>query len=255
MIPLRSLGDELQFELSSSGGIILESKLNRYLRPQDNLIWKAAESFYKAARIEPSVKIKLIKKIPLGAGLGGGSSNAATTLMALNTLYKKPLSEKKLRTLGSQLGSDIPFFLCQKSAFVEGQGERVVPAPFSPSGWFVVINPGFSIETQAAYRRWDELVSLTKHRGNVKKSRFFSDCKNWKTMKEFCENDFQKVIYPAYPILEKSHKELISLGAKAASLSGSGPSLFGLCDTKKKAKKIASHFAGKKWLTWVTRGN
>lgn len=254
MIPLRSLGDELQFELSSSDNIILESKLNRYLRPKDNLIWRAAESFYQAAKIEPSVKIKLIKKIPLGAGLGGGSSNAATTLMALNWLYKKPLSEKKLITLGSQLGSDIPFFFCQKSAFVEGRGEKVVSAPFSPSGWFVVINPGFSIETRSAYRRWEELVSLTKYRGNVRKNRFFSICKNWEAMKEFCENDFQKVIYPAYPILEKAHKKLIRLGADSASLSGSGPSLFGIFQRKDAAKKAAHYFVTKKWLAWVTEG-
>jgi 4-diphosphocytidyl-2-C-methyl-D-erythritol kinase len=264
MVPLRSFGDELQFELMSSRGIDLESRLGESLKNgseffelphlKNNLVWKAAAAFYASAGIEPAIKIRLTKNIPLGAGLGGGSSNAAATLLALNRLHRYPLTSKKLMKIGSKLGSDVPFFVCGKCSFVSGAGERVRPAPFSPSGWFVIVNPRFSIETKWAYGRFDQLNSLTKQTGNVRKKRFFSGSKTWKAMKEFCENDFKKVIYPAYPILEEADQKLLTLGANTASLSGSGPSLFGVFETESKAKKAAAAFDKRRWLTWITRG-
>lgn len=258
MVPLRSFGDELQFELTSSKGIILESTLgNKFFKlplPNNNLIWKAAEVFYASVQMEPAIKIRLTKNIPIGGGLGGGSSNAATTLLALNKLRQYPLSSKKLMEIGSKLGSDVPFFVHGKCSFVSGRGEKIAPAPFSPSGWFVILNPRFSIETKWAYDRFDQLNSLTNQPGNVKKNRFFSGFKTWEAMKEFCENDFKKVIYPAYPLLEKANQKLIALGAKAASLSGSGPSLFGVFETESEAKKAAAAFGERRWLTWVSKG-
>ncbi len=258
MVPLRSFGDELQFELKSSKGIVLESRFGKSIFKlplrEDNLIWKAATAFYAAAGTQPAIKIRLTKNIPIGAGLGGGSSNAATTLLALNKLHHYPLTSKKLMKIGSKLGSDVPFFVYGKCSFVSGAGERLRPAPFSPSGWFVIVNPRFSIETKWAYDRFDQLNSLTKQTGNVRKKRFFSGSKTWEAMREFCENDFKKVIYPAYPILEEANQKLMTLGAKAASLSGSGPSLFGAFETESKAKKAAAAFDKRRWLTWITRG-
>lgn len=265
MFPLISCGDKLQFELRSSSGITLKSILGKSLKncfetfklplPEDNLVWKAATAFYASAGIEPAIKIKLTKNIPLGAGLGGGSSNAATTLLALNKLHHYPLTSKKLMKIGSKLGSDVPFFVHGKCSFVTGRGEQIEPAPFSPSGWFVIVNPRFSIETKWAYDRFDsQLNLLTNQPGNVKKNGFFSSFKTWEAMKGFCENDFKKVIYPAYPLLEKAHQKLIALGAKAASLSGSGPSLFGAFEIESEAKKAAAAFDKRRWLTWITRG-
>lgn len=265
MVPLSSCGDKLQFELRSSSGITLKSILGKSLKngfeifklplPEDNIVWKAATAFYASSGIRPAIKIKLTKNIPLGAGLGGGSSNAATTLLALNRLHHYPLTLKKLMKIGGKLGSDVPFFVHGKCSFVSGRGERLRRSPFSPSGWFVIINPRFSIETKWAYDRFDsQLNSLTNQPANVRKNGFFSSFKTWEAMKGFCENDFKKIIYPAYPILEKAHQRLIALGAKAASLSGSGPSLFGAFETESEAKKAAAAFDKKRWLTWITRG-
>src|SRR6266436_9437575 len=121
-----------------------------------NLVHRAATAFLEAADITDGVQIHLEKHLPLAAGLGGGSGNAATTLLALNELFDKPLTSEQLHTIAAGLGSDIPFFLQTKPALATGRGERIQPLDFFPAlrgAWFLLIHPGFGIATAWAYQQ------------------------------------------------------------------------------------------------------
>ena len=247
MVPLKSFGDTLTFSQTQKKKITLHCNL--FLPQKQNLIWKAADLFFKTARLTPSYSIRLQKNIPVGAGLGGGSSNAATTLSTLNKLYRSPLSFQELEKLALHLGSDVPFFLYAHPAYVSGRGEKIKPLHLPLKEWFLILNPGFSISTPWAYAQWDKANranSLTKRRGDVKKYTFFLKKGHW-------ENDFEKVIFPAYPKLEEAKKILMTQGASSAGLSGSGPSLYGVFEKKKMAERAANYFNQHNWLTWITQ--
>lgn len=265
MIPLKSVGDTLNFHTLSKKKISIKLSLSKKIRQKSfksliptskkNLVWKAASLFYKNTGLKPSLAIHIKKEIPLGAGLGGGSSNAAITLQTLNHLHAYPLSQKKLLTLSSQLGSDVPFFLSHAPAIIWGKGDKIKAVNFHPKGWILLLNPGFAIPTPWAYQKWDFRPSsetpafrpsLTKNVENVKNYSFFSKEKNWK-------NDFEKVIFPFFPLLEEAKKRLIETGAKVANLSGSGPSLYGIFNTLKAAQSAAKKFDKKTWESWITQ--
>ncbi len=248
MVPLKSLGDTLIFSQTQQKKMILRS--DPQLPYKQNLIWKAADLFFKKTHLPPSLSIHLKKNVPIGAGLGGGSSNAATTLLTLNHLYGFPLSFPELKKLALQLGSDVPFFLYAKPAYVSGRGEKIKPIGLSLKEWFLILNPGFSISTPWAYSQWDKanrVNSLTKRRGDVKNYTFFLKKGHW-------ENDFEKVIFPVYPKLEEAKHILMARGASIAGLSGSGPSLYGVFKEKRLAQKVAKYFNQQNWLSWVTQG-
>src|SRR5208283_4256437 len=146
--------DELAFE-RGSGGIQLSCSEKNLPTDSKNLVRHAAVNFLSAAKIAGGVKIHLEKKIPLAAGLGGGSGNAATTLLALNELFDRPLSGAKLRELAAALGSDVNFFLQDKPALATGRGEKIRPLEPFPAlrgRAFLLIHPGFGISTPWAYQ-------------------------------------------------------------------------------------------------------
>ncbi|HUB87600.1 MAG TPA: 4-(cytidine 5'-diphospho)-2-C-methyl-D-erythritol kinase, partial [Verrucomicrobiae bacterium] len=149
-----NLCDELVFE---RGGDEIQLSCSDKKLPADsrNLIFRAAENFRVAAKVSGGVKIHLEKKIPLAAGLGGGSGNAATTLLALNELFERPLPLEKLYELAAALGSDVPFFLQDKPALATGRGEKIQPLEKFPAldgKAFLLIHPGFGISTPWAYQ-------------------------------------------------------------------------------------------------------
>lgn len=265
LVPLKKLKDILEFKplakdnfmspcikvnLKPSQIIQKHTPKEYFPSEENNSVWKAAMLFYKKANIQkPGMVITLHKNIPLGGGLGGGSSNAASTLMALNHFFHCPLSQKELSKLAKILGSDVSFFLCQKPAFIWGRGEKIKPLPFTFKNSILVLNPGFPISTSWAY---GELLqshcSLTKKDWNVKNYPFFLNKQTWK-------NDFEKVIFPKYPLLEKMKNTLVGAGAIYASLSGSGASLFGIFKTVEEARKAKKHVDrgfSPMWTTWMT---
>ncbi len=250
MVPLKSLGDTLIFSQTKQKKLTLHRPLKSTLPQKQNLIWKAATLFFKTTGLTPSISIRVQKNIPLGAGLGGGSSNAATTLLTLNKLYGAPLSQKKLEELALHLGSDVPFFLYAHPAFVRGRGEKIKLLRLKLKEWFLVLNPGSPISTPWAYAQWDKanrVNSLTKKGGSVKNYKFFLKRNHW-------ENDFEKALFPLYPYLEEAKRTLVKLGAKKAALSGSGSSLYGMFKTRRMAEHAATYFEKKSWLAWVTQG-
>ncbi|MCI0530589.1 MAG: 4-(cytidine 5'-diphospho)-2-C-methyl-D-erythritol kinase, partial [candidate division Zixibacteria bacterium] len=145
------LSDRLEIE-RIAGGIRIYSNTKAVPTGKSNLIYRAAELYLKKAKISGGVKIKLTKNIPVAAGLGGGSSNAAFTLLGLNRLFGKQLSRAKLLMLAKQLGSDVPFFFTSGSALASGRGERLKELKSSLNYRLVLVNPGFQVKTKWAYQ-------------------------------------------------------------------------------------------------------
>ncbi|MCE9609570.1 MAG: 4-(cytidine 5'-diphospho)-2-C-methyl-D-erythritol kinase [Chthoniobacter sp.] len=153
MVPV-SIADTLEITRRECGGIEFTCDDATLPTGGDNLVVRAARLFGEASGIEPHVRIALTKRIPHGAGLGGGSSDAATTLLALDQLFATRLSREALVTLAAQLGSDVPFFIYQSAAMIRGRGERVEPVAFPHALPLLLIKPPFGVPTPWAYSRW-----------------------------------------------------------------------------------------------------
>lgn len=202
---------------------------------KNNLIDRAAISFFEKTRIRKGAKITLIKKIPVSSGLGGGSSDAAATLKGLNQLWENPLSDKDLERLALSLGADVPFFLLQRPAIARGIGEIIQPMKNFPLFWYVIVSPDLMISTAWAYKSIK--LKLTNNEIQNKLSCLKKSIFN---IPDILSNDLESVTLGKYPFLCPIKASLIKLGALGALMTGSGPSLFGLFDSAKKA-----HEAGK----------
>jgi 4-diphosphocytidyl-2-C-methyl-D-erythritol kinase len=197
-------------------------------KPEDNLIYKAAKAFALATGVKNGVAIKLTKNIPHGGGLGGGSSDAATTLLALNKMWDINWPIEKLIDLGATLGADIPIFLGGKGALAQGIGEKLTFLPDLPQATLVLINPGITIATK------DVFTALAGNFPNHPLPLLAN------TIKEGClpallENDLEPIVKNITPLITKMTDELTSTGAKKTLMSGSGSSLFGYFNKKEQA--------------------
>jgi 4-diphosphocytidyl-2-C-methyl-D-erythritol kinase len=152
-----SLCDEIKIDKIDRGkGIEFRCDDPSVPRGEDNLVVRVAKSFFAATKLTPAVSIELKKKIPHGAGLGGGSSDAATTLLALNRLFETKLSREELAKLGSEIGSDVPFFIFESAATCRGRGELVTPMQLSAQLSILLLKPDFVVATAWAYSRWHD---------------------------------------------------------------------------------------------------
>lgn len=198
---------------------------------EDNLIFKAYEMMKEEFKIPP-VKIHLYKNIPMGGGLGGGSSNGAYTLKTLNTLFNLNLNSTELQKRAAVLGSDCPFFIEDTPQLVKGRGERLNPFSIDLKGKYVVlVNDGTHISTADAYGRIEPKTPVL-----LLENILNSPMKTWK---EELINDFEGPILIEYPQLTKIKEQLYELGAVYAAMTGSGSTLFGIFDT---ALEVEDHF-------------
>lgn len=214
---------------------------------ETNLAVRAADLFYRHHSVSERVAIEIEKRIPVGAGLGGGSSNAATVLKGLNDCYGQPLSADLLRTLGLSLGADVPFFLLGRPALAAGIGERLTPYQGLEERKILVIYPGFGIATAEVYKKLN--LGLTKCENHLKSS--FLKQNGFIPAQHLC-NDLETVVIPRYPEIATAKKRLLESGAEGALMSGSGSSIFGLFVDLKKAraaeKALAPHYGGAVFL-------
>lgn len=188
--------------------------------PEKNLVWKALQLLRKQYDFPP-LKIQLHKQIPSGAGLGGGSSDAAYTLLAINQLFKLNISQSTLEKLASEIGSDCPFFLKQKAQYAKGRGELLEDFELKPQPQkLVLVIPEFSISTQTAYGKIVAETPQISPEEALKKP-----IEEWKHL---LKNDFEKTTFGEFPILSDVKDMLYKKGAVYASLSGSGSAMFGL---------------------------
>ena len=234
------------------GGCAIEVECAHPQVPRDetNLAWRAASAFYAACgeKNPPGLRIHIDKQIPVAAGLGGGSSNAATVLAALNARYGSPLTPAVLSDLGRSLGADVPFFLFGRPALAAGIGERLEAFDSLPVYQIVVIFPGFAVSTASVFSRLNlRLTNREKKptKALLKKQGFLAP--------QHLHNDLEKVALKSHPEIQKAKHRLAALGAKGTLMSGSGPSVFGLFDSERAARKAAMSLADhSRWKVFAT---
>lgn len=229
------LCDVISFELADV--ISLECS-EPSLQTSDNLAVQAAELLREVSGCHKGVKIKLEKRIPWGAGLGGGSSDGATALLALNRLWELKLETSDLIELAARLGSDAPFFIHGGAALIEGRGEKVTPLAVSVPGWFVLLIPPLPKipnKTKQLYSRLDAR-HFTNGQLADRAVKIWSDDKQIASSLFF--NVFDKVAFDAFPGLENYWRCFEEAGAKDIHLAGSGPALFAPVDSESGAKEI-----------------
>ncbi len=214
-----------------------------------NLVHRAAEKFMEAANISGGVKIHLEKNIPLAAGLGGGSGNAATTLIALNELFNQPLSGAKLRELAESLGSDIPFFLQDKPAFATGRGENILPLEPFPAlrgKAILLIHPGFGISTPWAYQNLARFPgALNGQRGRAQKLVSLLKTGDLRAAAGKFYNSLEAPALNKFPVLALYQEFLRENGALAALMSGSGSTTFAIVENVSASESLAEKFKSK----------
>ena len=243
------LADTLEFR-SGEPGIRLEVEGAELGPVEDNLVHRAARAFYATAGIESAVSVRLRKEIPSGAGLGGGSSDAATTLHALNQLHGGPLDRDTLLEIAAGLGSDVPFFLCGSPlALAWGRGERLMPLTPLPRAPVLVVVPGFGFPTPEAYRELDAFRTQSvgtsaplASAGAAPAARLVrrDELRTWEGVATLAHNDFEAPTYARYPELAELKALLLDAGASVALLSGSGSALFAAFPDEKERDDAAS---------------
>jgi 4-diphosphocytidyl-2-C-methyl-D-erythritol kinase len=243
------LSDQLDLEIGDSG-INLEVLGNIETGPlEENLVYLAANRFYDATGELPKVRITLDKRIPSGGGLGGGSSDAAATLKALNEMYDRPLSQHRLQTLGSDLGSDVPFFLSSTPlALAWGRGERLLELTPLPSRQMVIAHPGPRLSTPVVFKKLGELREGV---ASVEPVSFAADSlSSWGAIRELAVNDFEMVAFGLIPSLPLGARSLVEAGATVALLAGSGSSIFGIFENAEAADRSGQQLASIGMKTW-----
>jgi 4-diphosphocytidyl-2-C-methyl-D-erythritol kinase len=207
----------------------------------DNLVVRAAQLAMDSMRVTGRVEIRLAKRIPMGAGLGGGSSDAAAILLALPVLAGRVIEPAQLIDLAQQLGSDVPFFLLGGRAAAIGRGTELFPLPDSPARYGVLVDPGIHVSTAEAYRLLG--AGLTSGLQQNKISNFQSQV--WgQECPGTCANDFEGVVFQQHPRLGAIKRKLIRSGASPAMMTGSGSALFGLFEERARAAHAAEWFQG-----------
>ena len=226
-----SLRDELQIAISKRG-IDVTCDHPQVLANENNLAYKAAESILNRYNVKDGVRIEIKKNIPVAAGLGGGSSNAAYTLMGINQLFELGATKQELMKIGSILGADVPFFIFDNAALATGIGDRLETIEVNPKLWLLLVTPDIPISTSWAYRNFR--MGLTNKPINI----IILSCINHLSeIISILSNDLEKVVIPRYPVIQTIKDELINKGAKGSLMSGSGSTVSGIFPSEDEAKE------------------
>jgi 4-diphosphocytidyl-2-C-methyl-D-erythritol kinase len=245
------LADELEVRLSPRGrGIALECGTPEVPRGGENLIVRAAELWRRARRFRGGICVRLHKKIPMGAGLGGASSDAAAALLAFERLSGGRLDPATHRSLAAELGSDVPFFLIGGRAAGLGRGEVILPMPDGPSRRCLVAFPGFSVSTREAYAHLSRTLTKRRAARNMEGFGAWSPIplKGWGP----AENDFERYVFARWPELARVKRRLLRAGAELASLTGSGSALFAFFESAQSFER-GLECVPPQWQVWKTR--
>ena len=214
-----------------------------------NIVYKAAEKIKQQYNIKQGIKIKLTKNIPMGAGLGGGSSDAAATILALNKIWNINDDIKNLELLGAKLGADVPFFMTGGVAKISGIGDVVEKINTKLNLDFVLVKPNFGVPTPYAYSRvkfpLTNIHKISKIINNLEKGMF-----DFESAKDLFFNRFEDFIFDEYQEIKQIKKVLEDLGC-ASLMSGSGATVFGLVHDKKNIDFILNELKKCGWNVWV----
>ncbi len=244
-----NLADRITLSLRSDGNIYVDSDMPSLPNTEDNLAVRAANLFFQRLGIHDGVDIFLEKHIPIGAGMAGGSADAAGVLKGLNLLYGSPFSIEKLMELGTLLGADVPFCILGGCALAEGIGEQLTPLPMPPELKCVIAKPEPSVSTRWVYENLDytqkpEFLNVSAVAEGIRNGNLAAICKN-------AGNILETVTIPAYPVVGWLKEAFASAGAVLSLMSGSGSAVFGLFESSDAAKygaELAGQYADEIFL-------
>jgi 4-diphosphocytidyl-2-C-methyl-D-erythritol kinase len=223
-----SLCDELHFE--STTGTDLTFSCNEPHLPFDeqNLVVRAASMLRESAGAAPGCHVHLAKRIPMQAGLGGGSSNGAVALVGLMRLWRLEVDQASLKHMAVQLGADVPFFLSGGCALGVGTGAEILPLPDRARKYLLLVTPNARVSTAGAYNAFD--TALTSHQAETILAGSDDEPDLGNSDQWDLRNDFERVIFDMEPEIERAHAALLNAGARRAMLAGSGSTVFGIFD-------------------------
>ena len=219
---------------------------------RSNLVWRAAEALWRSLRREGSVRdvlVRLYKRIPLQGGLGGGSADAAATLLALAHAWRLPLRANQFVDVASTLGADVPFFLSGGTALGLGKGDEIYPLADLPRHWVVLLIPGFGVASVDAYA-WYDAERDTGHGSMVREAQYVPG--PWPSRAAQMINDLEAPIARHHPEIEQMKTALRRAGALAAAMSGSGSTVFGLFQKRKDAVLAVERLSASGWRVVLT---
>lgn len=243
------LCDRLVFEPAAQGQIILSCDDADLPAGPENLVYQAVLAFRSYTGMDRGVEVAIEKRIPMAAGLGGGSSDAAAVLRVLNRVWDAGLSGEALREIGASIGSDVPFFVRQKgTAVVSGRGEHVRYVPWSGDVVYVLVCPGFQVGTGWAFANYKK--TLTGH-GDYDSFINFAKELPVSGFFERIENDFLPLIVQSYPETRGILSRLTDAGAIAASMSGSGSTLYGVFESRDAAEAVWAGFRSDRFRAFL----
>ncbi|WP_319586114.1 4-(cytidine 5'-diphospho)-2-C-methyl-D-erythritol kinase [uncultured Desulfobulbus sp.] len=209
-----------------------------------NLAYRAAESFCAVTGIMPEFEITLDKQIPHQAGLGGGSSDAASVLAAFNIMHDEPLTKRVLCNIGAGIGSDVPFFIYGGTVSVGGRGEHIEILPPIPVCHLVIVKPKFGISTAWAYRRLDEIRDDSIARAPdilITNSMIeYLNAGDWDRLPALISNDLEQPSIEKHPVIAEIKRQMVNLGSKGALMCGSGSAVFGIFGSESEAVNASS---------------
>jgi 4-diphosphocytidyl-2-C-methyl-D-erythritol kinase len=236
LFQLLDYGDELTFQLTDDTGITVSGN-HEEIKPRDDLILKAAEALREHTGVRRGVSVIVTKRIPVGGGLGGGSSNAATTLVALNELWNTHLPVTQLAELGRRLGADLPVFVHGHTAWAEGTGDKLNPVQL-PEDWFLVIHPGCRVSTAAVFN----MPGLTRNSPAITIRDFYAGA---------VHNDCEPVVFREFPGVARAAAWLRQ--RTQARLTGTGSCVFGRFASENEALTVLDQLPPE-WQGFVSRG-
>lgn len=234
------LHDKITIHKTKEEDIVIRTNLSYLPKNQDNLVYKAAALFLKTHSITDGLLIDLEKNIPVAAGLAGGSTDAAATLIGLNQIYQTGLSLSDLQKLGVTLGADVPYCLMLGTALSEGIGEILTPLPPMPTCSILLVKPDISVSTKYVYENLR--LNETSLHPDIDSMKSALANKDIYALTRTMDNILQTVTVREYPIIADIKDKMKELGALTSLMSGSGPTVFGIYQNRELAKKALTYF-------------
>ena len=235
------LADRLYLEEIPENKIIIET--NKAFLPTDkkNHVYEALELVKERFEIKQGLRVKIHKEIPVAAGLGGGSTDSAAALRAVNRLWNLGLSVKELASLGAEVGSDVPYCVYGQTSLVEGFGEKVTPIAPMPQCWVVVVKPRMSVSTRTIFAK---IVMEDLYHPDIQALVSAIEENDYQKMNQNLGNSMEVVTIKKHPIIQQLKDRMLKYGADAAMMSGSGPTVYALCDKYSRAKHVFNALKG-----------
>lgn len=255
-----SLADDVTVSVAPSKTLSVELSIDgASFLPNDskNLAYRAAELFFERLGSVASVRIRLVKRIPISAGLAGGSSDAAAVLRALNKLYKRPFTQKALMDIGAMLGSDVPYCITGKTALCKGRGERISKLSCEPSLNIVVARADERVSTPLAYAeldlKYDDFKAYDSTKNEERLESLISSLNGKEISASGFFNVFESVVFDKCPKAKELKSVMLTLGAEVSMMSGSGPAVFGVFKTESEGKNACKKLEAAGYRAYFAR--